>query len=1179
MSETTPRQFTHLHVHTEYSLLDGACRIDRMFDHLKEMGQTACAITDHGVMYGCVAFFDAAKAAGIKPIIGCEVYVATRTRFDKVNRIDGNSHLILLCKNETGYKNLIKMVSAGFLEGFYSKPRIDKDLLEQHHEGLICLSACLAGEVPKAILAGDYERAKNTALYYRDLFGEGNYYIELQDHGLEEDRVVLPQLIRLARETGIPMVATNDAHYITKEDSKMQSILLCIQTGKTIADADRMEFQTDEFYLKSADEMYDLFSMVPEACENTNKIAEQCNFEFTFGETKLPYFRAPDGMENQAYFEKLCWEGLERRYSGKVTDALRERLSYEINVVKKMGYTNYYLIVYDFINYAKSRDIPVGPGRGSGAGSLAAYCVGITDIDPIRYSLIFERFLNPERVSMPDFDVDFCYERRQEVIDYVNEKYGRDHVAQIVTFGTMAARAAVRDVGRVMGMAYQDVDKVAKLIPMELKMTLQKALEVSPDLKTMYEADPQVHELIDTSLKVEGMPRHASTHAAGVVITREPATEYVPLSTNDGLPVTQFNMVEIERLGLLKMDFLGLRTLTVIHDTETAVRRKVPDFRMANISYDDPETYAMLAKGETEGIFQLESTGMTQVLVSLRPRNLEDIIALISLYRPGPMDSIPTYLRNRREPGKISYKTPQLAHILDVTNGCIVYQEQVMQIFRELAGFSFGQADNIRRAMSKKKHKVMEAEREHFVHGCTEPGKECAGCVKNGIPEDVANEIYDEMISFASYAFNKSHAACYAYVAFQTAYLKCHYPHEFMAALLTSVLDNTSKVIEYTTECQRLGIKVLQPDINVSRGGFTADGDCIRFGLNAVKSVGRNLIEAVVKERQERPYRGLYDFCRRMYGNELNRRALENLIKCGAFDTLEPSRRAMLECVEGILKSVETDMRQNLEGQMDLFGMMSGESQEPAINDYKVPPMQEYPTSDLLKMEKEVSGLYLSGHPLDAYREQIAKISTCTIAQLQGDDAKQFDNQNVTILCTVVKNKVMTTKSNTLMAFTTIEDLTGTMELLVFPRVLAECRAALQENAVVVAHGRVSVKEEEAARLIVEGVQPIETYDPNKSFGRNRVDRVQKETRGEGVAGYFLTVPARDCAEMHRVENLLCNIFDGGTVKVYFLFADTGKKAWARHMAVKDDPLLRAELVRILGPEHVKVQGMDQHAK
>ena len=1179
MPETTQRQFTHLHVHTEYSLLDGACRIDRLFDHIKAMGQTACAITDHGVMYGCVAFFDAAKAAGIKPIIGCEVYVATRTRFDKVNRIDGNNHLILLCKNETGYKNLIKMVSAGFTEGFYSKPRIDKDLLEQYHEGLICLSACLAGEIPQAILAGDYERVKQAALYYRDLFGEGNYYIELQDHGLEEDQVVLPQLIRLARETGIPMAATNDAHYITKEDAKMQSILLCIQTGKTIADADRMEFQTDEFYLKSTDEMYDLFSMVPEACENTNKIAEQCNFEFTFGETKLPYFKAPDGMENQAYFEKLCWEGLERRYPGKVTDALKERLSYEINVVKTMGYTNYYLIVYDFINYAKSRDIPVGPGRGSGAGSLAAYCVGITDIDPIRYNLIFERFLNPERVSMPDFDVDFCYERRQEVIDYVNEKYGRDHVAQIVTFGTMAARAAVRDVGRVMGMSYQDVDRVAKLIPMELKMTLRKALEVSPDLKALYDADSQVHELIDTSLKVEGMPRHASTHAAGVVITREPATEYVPLSTNDGLPVTQFNMVEIERLGLLKMDFLGLRTLTVIHDTEMAVRRtKDPDFRVANIDYDDPATYEMLTRGETEGIFQLESTGMTQVLMSMRPKNLEDVIALISLYRPGPMDSIPTYLRNRKDPSKVVYQTPQMAHIVDVTNGVVIYQEQVMQICRELAGFSFGQADNVRRAMSKKKLKVMEAEREHFVHGCTEPGKECAGCVKNGIPESVANQIYDDMISFASYAFNKSHAACYAYVAFQTAYLKCHYPHEFMAALLTSVLDNTAKVIEYTSECQRIGIKVLPPDINVSRGGFTVDGESIRFGLNAVKSVGRNLIDAVVKDRKNRPYRGLYDFCKRLHGNELNRRALENLVKAGAFDALEPTRRGMIDSAEGVLKSVETDARQNLEGQMDLFGMMGGE-EEQAATDYKIPNAPEYPASELLKMEKEVSGLYLSGHPLDAYRPQIRQISTCTIADLQGEEARRFDNQNVTILCTVVKNKIMTTKSNTLMAFTTVEDLTGTMELLIFPRVLAECRAALQENAVVVANGRVSVKEEEAARLIVEGVQPIESYDPSKSFGKNRVEKVRRETSGGEATGYFLTVPSRQCPEMHRVENLLCNIFDGGTVKVYFCFADTGQKALARHMAVKDDPLLRAELERILGKEHVKVQIAEQNAK
>ena len=1169
----TKRQFTHLHLHTEYSLLDGACRIDRLFDRIKELGQNAVAITDHGVMYGCVAFYDAAKAAGIKPIIGCEVYVATRTRFDKVNRIDGNHHLILLCKNETGYKNLIKLVSSGFLEGFYSKPRVDRELLEQHHEGLICLSACLAGEVPQAILAGDYEHAKQIALSYNELFGQGNYYIELQDHGLEQDPVVLPQLIRLSRETGIPMVATNDAHYLAREDAKMQSILLCIQTGKTIADADRMEFQTDEFYVKSTEEMYELFSMVPEACENTNRIAEQCNFDFTFGETKLPYFKAPDGMENQAYFEKLCWDGLERRYPGRVTRELRDRLEYEIDVVKKMGYTNYYLIVYDFINYAKSRDIPVGPGRGSGAGSLAAYCVGITDIDPIRYNLIFERFLNPERVSMPDFDVDFCYERRQEVIDYVNEKYGRDHVAQIVTFGTMAARAAVRDVGRVMGMPYQEVDRVAKLIPTDLKMTLKHALEVSPDLKAMYDSDPQVHELIDTSLKVEGMPRHASTHAAGVVITREPATEYVPLSTNDGLPVTQFNMVEIERLGLLKMDFLGLRTLTVIHDTEAAVRLREPAFRVSQIDYDDPATYAMMDNGETVGLFQLESGGMTQLLVSMQAKNLEDIIALISLYRPGPMDSIPEYLRNRKDPSKIQYKTPQMAHIVDVTNGVVIYQEQVMQICRELAGFSYGQADNVRRAMSKKKHKVMEAEREHFIYGCTDPGKECPGCVKNGIPAEVANQIYDDMVSFASYAFNKSHAACYAYVAFQTAYLKCHYPREFMAALLTSVLDNTSKVIEYSTECQRLGIKALPPDINVSRGGFTVDGNCIRFGLNAVKSVGRDLIDAVIRERGQRPFRGLYDFCKRMHGSALNRRALESLIKAGAFDGLEPSRHGMLESVEVILKIIENDARQNLEGQLDLFGALSGEDAG-RNEDYMVPRLAEYGAGELLKMEKEVSGLYLSGHPLDAYREQIQKISTCTIAQLQGEEAKDFDNQMVTILCTVVKNKIMTTKSNTLMSFTTVEDLTGTMEMLVFPRVLANCRAYLQENAVVVTSGRVSVKEDEGTRLVVESVLPIDGYDTARSFGENRSACVDAQGRaGEGKHSIWLLVPSRQSREMHRIENLLEHIFNGST-PVYFKFEDTGQRMRApQKLWALDHPLLRQELERILGSDHVKVQG------
>lgn len=759
------RNFTHLHLHTEYSLLDGACRIEGLMQRVKALGQTAVAITDHGVMYGCVDFYKAAKKAGVKPIIGCEVYVATRTRFDKVNRIDGSNHLVLLCKNETGYKNLIKMVSAGFTEGFYNKPRVDHELLEEYHEGLICLSACLAGEIPQALLAGDYEKAKNLARYYEDLFGKGNYYIEIQDHGLDEQRTVLPLLVRLSRETGIPLVATNDAHYLEKEDSRMQHILICIQTNKTVNDDDVLEFGTDEFYVKSTDEMYELFSAWPEACENTNRIAEMCSFDFEFGVTKLPYFVAPDGMDNKEYFVKLCRDGLLRRYGADVPEDIRVRLDYEISIIDRMGYINYYLIVFDFINYAKSQGIPVGPGRGSGAGSLAAYCVGITNIDPIKYNLLFERFLNPERVSMPDFDIDFCYERRQEVIDYVIRKYGADHVAQIVTFGTMAARAAIRDVGRVLDMPYGTVDGIAKLVPMEPKMTLTKALSISRELKARYDADPQVKELIDMSLKLEGMPRHASTHAAGVVITREAADEYVPLATNDGNPVTQFTMTTIEELGLLKMDFLGLRTLTVIDDAEKMIRKREPGFSMDAVPYDDQRVYAMLNAGETEGVFQMESGGMTQAVMGLQSKSLEDIIAIISLYRPGPMESIPTYIANRHNPGNVKYKTPQLEHILDVTNGCIVYQEQVMQICRELAGFSYGQADLVRRAMSKKKHDVMEKERQHFVHGNTEPGHECAGCVANGISEAVANAIFDDMSSFASYAFNKAHAAAYAVVA------------------------------------------------------------------------------------------------------------------------------------------------------------------------------------------------------------------------------------------------------------------------------------------------------------------------------------------------------------------------------------------------------------------------------
>lgn len=1155
------RNFTHLHLHTEYSLLDGACRIEGLMQRVKALGQTAVAITDHGVMYGCVDFYKAAKKAGVKPIIGCEVYVATRTRFDKVNRIDGSNHLVLLCKNETGYKNLIKMVSAGFTEGFYNKPRVDHELLEEYHEGLICLSACLAGEIPQALLAGDYEKAKNLARYYEDLFGKGNYYIEIQDHRLDEQRTVLPLLVRLSRETGIPLVATNDAHYLEKEDSRMQHILICIQTNKTVNDDDVLEFGTDEFYVKSTDEMYELFSAWPETCENTNRIAEMCSFDFEFGVTKLPYFVAPDGMDNKEYFVKLCRDGLLRRYGADVPEDIRARLDYEISIIDRMGYINYYLIVFDFINYAKSQGIPVGPGRGSGAGSLAAYCVGITNIDPIKYNLLFERFLNPERVSMPDFDIDFCYERRQEVIDYVIRKYGADHVAQIVTFGTMAARAAIRDVGRVLDMPYGTVDGIAKLVPMEPKMTLTKALSISRELKARYDADPQVKELIDMSLKLEGMPRHASTHAAGVVITREAADEYVPLATNDGNPVTQFTMTTIEELGLLKMDFLGLRTLTVIDDAEKMIRKREPGFSMDAVPYDDQRVYAMLNAGETEGVFQMESGGMTQAVMGLQSKSLEDIIAIISLYRPGPMESIPTYIANRHNPGNVKYKTPQLEHILDVTNGCIVYQEQVMQICRELAGFSYGQADLVRRAMSKKKHDVMEKERQHFVHGNTEPGHECAGCVANGISETVANAIFDDMSSFASYAFNKAHAAAYAVVAYQTAYLKRHYPREFMAALLTSVLDNTGKVIEYTAECQRMGIRVLPPDINASDAGFTVEGKDIRFGLLALKNVGRNLIATVVRERSGTPYRSLYDFCKRLHGTEINRRAVESMIKSGAFDNLEAKRRSMMDGVEGILKSVESEARRNLDGQIDLFGALDGE-QESGRNVYKLPDSgEEYPYDILLQMEKEVSGLYLSGHPLDHYRPVIEKVSTCRISELVGENAHAYDEQNVTLVCTVVRTKTINTKAGGMMAFITVEDLSGSMEVLAFPKVLLAASEAVHDNAVVVIKGRVSYKEDEPSKLIADSIVDVERYEPDK------IKTDIKSTKN----GLWLKLSSMRSESFEETKNLL-QIFEGN-FPVYMYFEDTKQRMLApKSLWCTQSDLLVSELERVLGAGNVKVK-------
>ena len=845
--------FAHLHLHTEYSLLDGACRIGPLLDRAKALGQTAMAITDHGAMYGVIDFYRAAQERGIKPVIGCEVYVAARTRHDKVYALDNErSHLVLLCENNTGYQNLIAMVSKAWTEGFYTKPRIDHELLEQHHEGIIALSACLAGEIPRALSRGDYEGAKETALWYDQLFGRGNYFLELQDHGLREQKQINPLIIRLSRETGIPLVATNDTHYIDKEDARVQQVLICIQTNHTVGEETGLEFETQEFYLKSEEEMRSLFPEVPEAFDNTMKIAQRCNVTFTFGETKLPHFDVPGGEDHFEYLTRMCETGLHERYGEHPPQEYRDRLQYELNVIHTMGYVDYYLIVHDFIHYAKSQGIPVGPGRGSGAGSIAAYCIGITGIDPMKYNLLFERFLNPERVSMPDFDIDFCYERRPEVIDYVVRKYGADHVAQIVTFGTMAAKAAIRDVGRALGVPYATADSIAKLVPYELNITLDAALKKSAELREQYDSSEQVHDLIDMARKVEGMPRHASTHAAGVVITRDPVSTYVPLARNDESVVTQFTMTTLEELGLLKIDFLGLRTLTVISDAEKMIRHREPGFAVNQIPTKDEAVYEMFASGQTEGVFQFESAGMRNVLMGLKPESLEDLIAVISLYRPGPMESIPTYIENRHHPDRVRYKTPLLKDILDVTYGCMIYQEQVMQIFRKLAGYSYGRADIVRRAMSKKKHKVMEQERKNFIYGLVnEDGTvECEGAIKRGVDEKIANELFDEMSSFASYAFNKSHAAAYAYVAYQTAWLKCHYPCEFMAALLTSVLDSAGKVSGYIAECSRIHISVLPPHVNESLEGFTVADGCIRFGLLAIKNLGRGFIKGILEERE-----------------------------------------------------------------------------------------------------------------------------------------------------------------------------------------------------------------------------------------------------------------------------------------------------------------------------------------
>lgn len=1157
--------FVHLHVHSEFSLLDGACRISKVAERAAEMGQEALAITDHGVMYGAVNFYRACKDAGIKPIIGCEVYVAPRSLTDKEYGIDNEyTHLILLCKDETGYKNLCYMVSKSFTDGFYIKPRIDWPLLHERHEGLICLSGCVAGAIPRLIRAGDYVGAKQKATELAELFGQDDFYLEIQDHGLEEEKVSNAGLLRIHEETGIPLVMTNDAHYINKEDARYQDVLMCIQTGKTVDDPNRMRFETTELFLKSEQEMRALFPDYGEAADNTVKIAARCNYEFEFGHYHLPRFPLPQGEDDSyEYLLNLCEEGFNKRYPN--SPEVHRQLEYELDVIKSMGFVDYFLIVSDFISYAKNQDIPVGPGRGSAAGSVVSYCLNITDVDPIKYSLYFERFLNPDRVSMPDIDIDFCVNRRGEVIDYVKRKYGDDHVAQIVTFGTMAARAAIRDVGRVMNVSYGETDAVAKQVPNGApSMTLNEALRLSKPLRDMYEGDETLHSLIDTALALEGMPRHASTHAAGVVITENPVYEYVPLATNDESVVCQYPMTTLEELGLLKMDFLGLRNLTVLSDAERLVRLSEPDFSVDKAPEDDERVFAMLSAGKTMGVFQLESAGMTGVCVGLKPKSIEDITALIALYRPGPMDSIPRFLACSANPEKVTYKHQLLKPILEVTYGCIVYQEQVIEIFRRLGGFSLGQADLIRRAMSKKKHKVIDAERLAFVHG--DPDRGICGALANGVSEDIANSIYDEILDFASYAFNKAHAVAYAIVAYRTAYMKYHYPRQYMAALLTSVLDSSTSVSQYIAACRDMGIRLLPPDVNESGPYFVVVGDNIRFGLAAVKGIGRGFIKELVKEREDNGYFTAFDeFCRRMYGKDMNRRALESLIRCGAFDSLGYKRRALLNVFDSVIDGINSENSRNVSGQMDLFG---GGEDETGVSPLtlRLPDVEEFSRQELMQMEKETTGLYLSGHPMDDYRRIVEGIGAVPMGSIMEDFAREdgartfADGMFVTVAGVIESAKTRTTKNNTLMSTIRLEDDTGSMELMAFARALDAGGQYVRENSAVIIRGRISLRDEKDPQIMVDTIRPI------NDAGSPSAPRSRAAGAAPGQK-LWVKIPSENDGRIERIK-LILTMFPGAQQLI--IYCEQEKKRIGANCIIHE--ALIAELKELLGEENVVVK-------